>query len=259
MVLNQITVNGEIPNLESDGKRYSFIMPDKEAEVIALFEPIDIVLKSNVSGDATYSGNAQGKVTLTVKPSVSYTVGSIKVTDADNKKLSVSKKQSGSYLYEFDITKIKAPCTVNISFQKQNKEQAVNTSKTDISGALDELTQASNQVQKSINHIKSIVQKPDGSYKSWETLSNAEQEAIVTEILNLVESLGTMSTSASAILSSLTTIYNIISPYTSDAAKAAKGDLEKATTSVGKQWSQGNCELYECATGYSVFSTGRYV
>ena len=59
-VLNQITVNGEIPNLESDGKRYSFIMPDKEAEVIALFEPIDIVLKSNVSGDATYSGNAQG-------------------------------------------------------------------------------------------------------------------------------------------------------------------------------------------------------
>ena len=231
-VLNQITVNGEIPNLESDGKRYSFIMPDKEAEVIALFEPIDIVLKSNVSGDATYSGNAQGKVTLTVKPSVSYTVGSIKVTDADNKKLSVSKKQSGSYLYEFDITKIKAPCTVNISFQKQNKEQAVNTSKTDISGALDELTQASNQVQKSINHIKSIVQKPDGSYKSWETLSNAEQEAIVTEILNLVESLGTMSTSASAILSSLTTIYNIISPYTSDAAKAAKGDLEKATNQI---------------------------
>ena len=76
------------------------------------------------------------------------------------------------------------------------------------------------------------MQKPDGSYKSWETLSNAEQEAIVTEILNLVESLGTMSTSASAILSSLTTIYNIISPYTSDAAKAAKGDLEKATNQI---------------------------
>lgn len=232
-ILNQITVNGETPNLESDGKRYSFTMPEKAVEVIALFEPIDIVLKSNFSGDATYSGNAQGKVTLTVKPSVSYTVKSIKVTDADGKKLSVSRKQSGSYLYEFDITKMsKAPCTVNISFQKQNKEQAVNTSKTNINDAIDELTQASNQVQKSINHIKSIVQKSDGSYKSWETLTNAEQEAIVTEVLNLVESLGAMSTSASTILSSLTTIYNILAPYTSDAAKAAKNDLDKATNQI---------------------------
>ena len=94
------------------------------------------------------------------------------------------------------------------------------------------MTQASNQVQKSINHIKSIVQKPDGSYKSWETLTNAEQEAIVTEVLNLVESLGAMSTSASAILSSLTTIYNILAPYTSDAAKAARNDLEKATNQI---------------------------
>lgn len=232
-ILNQITVNGETPHLESDGKRYSFTMPDKAVEVIALFEPIDILLKSNFSGDATYSGNAQGKVTLTVKPSVSYTVKSIKVTDADGKKLSVSRKQSGSYLYEFDITKMsKAPCTVNISFQKQNKEQAVNTSKTNVNDAIDELTQASNQVQKSINHIKSVVQKPDGSYKSWETLTNAEQEAIVTEVLNLVESLGAMSTSASAILSSLTTIYNILAPYTSDAAKAARNDLEKATNQI---------------------------
>lgn len=232
-ILNQITVNGETSNLESDGKRYSFTMPDKAVEVIALFEPIDILLKSNFSGDATYSGNAQGKVTLTVKPSGSYTVKSIKVTDAGGKKLSVSRKQSGSYLYEFDITKMsKAPCTVNISFQKQNKEQAVNTSKTNVNDAIDELTQASNQVQKSINHIKSIVQKPDGSYKSWETLTNAEQEAIVTEVLNLVESLGAMSTSASAILSSLTTIYNILAPYTSDAAKAARNDLEKATNQI---------------------------
>lgn len=232
-ILNQITVNGEIPSLESDGKRYSFTMPDKEVEVIALFEPIDILLKSNFSGDATYSGNAQGKVTLTVKPSVSYGVKSVKVTDADGKKLSVSRKQSGSYLYEFDITKMsKAPCIVNISFQKQNKEQAVHTSKTNINDAVDELTQASDQVQKSVNHIKSIVQKPDGSYKSWETLSNAEQEAVVTEILNLVESLGAMSTSASTILSSLTTIYNILAPYTSDAAKAARSDLEKATNQI---------------------------
>lgn len=232
-ILNQITVNGETPSLESDGKRYSFTMPDKAVEVIALFEPIDIILKSNFSGDATYSGNAQGKVTLTVKPSASYTVKSIKVTDAGGKKLSVSRKQSGSYLYEFDITKMsKAPCTVNISFQKQNKEQAVNTSKTNVNDAIDELTQASNQVQKSINHIKSIVQKSDGSYKSWEALTNAEQEAIVTEVLNLVESLGAMSTSASAILSSLTTIYNILAPYTSDAAKAARNDLEKATNQI---------------------------
>ncbi|MDE7185830.1 MAG: hypothetical protein K2O40_15505, partial [Lachnospiraceae bacterium] len=213
--------------------RYSFTMPSKDAEVTAQFEPVDIILKSNMSGNAAYSGSAEGKVTVNVRPDTAYTVKSISVTDAGGKKLSVSKRQSGAYIYEFDITKMsKAPCTVDIKFNKQNKKQAVDTSKTNIKDSIDELSKSSDAVQKSINTIKNIVQKSDGSYKGWEELTSAEQDTIVAEIIRLVESLGEMSSSASSILSSLSTVYNILSPYATDAAKAAREDIDKATDHI---------------------------
>ena len=232
-ILTSILVNGAKPTLESDGKRYSFTMPSKDVEVTAQFEPVDLILKSNMSGNASYSGSAEGKVTVNVKPSAAYSVKSISVTDAGGKKLSVSKRQSGAYIYEFDITKMsKAPCTVNIQFKKQNKKQAVDTSKTNIKDSIDELSKSSDAVQKSINTIKNIVQKPDGSYKSWEELTSAEQDQIVAEVLNLVEDLGEMSSSASSILSSLSTVYNILSPYVTDAAEAARKDIDRATDHI---------------------------
>lgn len=232
-ILTNILVDGTKPTLESDGKRYSFTMPSKDVEVTAQFEPADLILKSNMSGNASYSGSAEGKVTVNVKPSAAYSVKSISVTDAGGKKLSVSKRQSGAYIYEFDITKMsKAPCTVDIQFKKQNKKQAVDTSKTNIKDSIDELSKSSDAVQKSINTIKNIVQKPDGSYKSWEELTSAEQDTIVSEVLNLVEDLGEMSSSASSILSSLSTVYNILSPYATDAAEAARKDIDRATDHI---------------------------
>lgn len=232
-ILTNILADGTKPTLESDGKRYSFTMPSKDVEVTAQFEPVDLILKSNMSGNASYSGSAEGKVTVNVKPGTAYSVKSISVTDAGGKKLSVSKRQSGAYIYEFDITKMsKAPCTVDIQFKKQNKKQAVDTSKTNIKDSIDELSKSSDAVQKSINTIKNIVQKPDGSYKSWEELTSAEQDTIVSEVLNLVEDLGEMSSSASSILSSLSTVYNILSPYAADAAEAARKDIDRATDHI---------------------------
>ncbi len=232
-ILTSILVNGAKPALESDGKRYSFTMPSKDAEVTAQFEPVDLILKSNMSGNATYSGSAEGKVTVSVKPSAAYAVKSITVTDAGGKKLSVSKRQSGAYIYEFDLAKMsKAPCTVEIKFNKQNKMQAVDTSKNNIKDSVEELSKSSEAVQKSINTIKNIVQKPDGSYKSWDELTQAEQDTIITEVIQLVENLGEMSSSAASILSSLSTVYNILSPYATDAAEAARKDIDKATEHI---------------------------
>ncbi len=232
-ILTSILVNGAKPALESDGKRYSFTMPSKDAEVTAQFEPVDLILKSNMSGNATYSGSAEGKVTVSVKPSAAYAVKSITVTDAGGKKLSVSKRQSGAYIYEFDLAKMsKAPCTVEIKFNKQNKKQAVDTSKNNIKDSVEELSKSSEAVQKSINTIKNIVQKPDGSYKSWDELTQAEQDTIITELIQLVENLGEMSSSAASILSSLSTVYNILSPYATDAAEAARKDIDKATDHI---------------------------
>ncbi len=232
-ILTSILVNGAKPALESDGKRYSFTMPSRDAEVTAQFEPVDLILKSNMSGNAAYSGSAEGKVTVSVKPSAAYAVKSITVTDADGKKLSVSKRQSGAYIYEFDLAKMsKAPCTVEIKFNKQNKKQAVDTSKNNIKASVEELSKSSEAVQKSINTIKNIVQKPDGSYKSWDELTQAEQDTIITELIQLVENLGEMSSSAASILSSLSTVYNILSPYAPDAAEAARKDIDKATEHI---------------------------
>ena len=232
-ILTSILVNGAKPALESDGKRYSFTMPSKDAEVTAQFEPVDLILKSNMSGNATYAGSAEGKVTVSVKPSAAYAVKSITVTDAGGKKLSVSKRQSGAYIYEFDLAKMsKAPCTVDIKFNKQNKKQAVDTSKNNIKDSVEELSKSSEAVQKSINTIKNIVQKPDGSYKSWDELTQAEQDTIITELIQLVEKLGEMSSSAASILSSLSTVYNILSPYATDAAEAARKDIDKATDHI---------------------------
>ena len=232
-ILTSILVNGAKPALESDGKRYSFTMPSKDAEVTAQFEPVDLILKSNMSGNATYAGSAEGKVTVSVKPSAAYAVKSITVTDAGGKKLSVSKRQSGAYIYEFDLAKMsKAPCTVDIKFNKQNKKQAVDTSKNNIKDSVEELSKSSEAVQKSINTIKNIVQKPDGSYKSWDELTQAEQDTIITELIQLVENLGEMSSSAASILSSLSTVYNILSPYATDAAEAARKDIDKATEHI---------------------------
>ena len=76
-ILTSILVNGAKPALESDGKRYSFTMPSKDAEVTAQFEPVDLILKSNMSGNATYSGSAEGKVTVSVKPSAAYGLSSL--------------------------------------------------------------------------------------------------------------------------------------------------------------------------------------
>ena len=197
-VLTKILVNGESLTPEGDKKRYSFTMPDGDAEVTAAFEPVDVILKSNLSGNATCSGNAEGMVTVNVKPDTAYTVSSITVTDAGGKKLSVSRRQSGSYIYEFDIAKMtKAPCTVNVSFKRQNEKQAVDTSKANIDEAVEELAKASDNVQRSIDRIKDIVKKPDGSYKGWDELTSAEQDAVVAEVLNLVEYLGDMSSAAS--------------------------------------------------------------
>ena len=234
-VLNKLLLNGSSTDLklETDGKRYSFIMPSKDAEITALFEPVNIILKSNLSGDATCSGNAEGKVTISVVPDAAYSVKSIAVTDANGKNLSVSKKQSGSYLYEFDITKMsKAPCTVDILFAKQSKKQAVDTSKLNINDSIDELSKASENAQKSIDKIRNIVVKSDGSYKGWDELTDSERDTIISEILNLADALQDMTSAASAIMSNLTTIYNILSPYVTDAAEAAKKDIKDASDKI---------------------------
>lgn len=235
-VLKELTVtgDGDIPAAkENDGKRYSFTMPAGEVRVTAQFEPIDIILTSNLSGNATCSGNAEGIVTLKVEPDAAYTMaGAPAVTDAAGTAVPLSSKQSGAYVYEFDITKASAPYTVQIRFEKQDKEEAVDTSKDNIKDAIDELGQTSADVENTANRIQDITTDSDGNIKSWEQLTQDERDELAQEVINLTESLGEVTTSSSSILSNLATIYSILSPYISESSEAVLDDISAATDNV---------------------------
>ncbi|MDE6608222.1 MAG: hypothetical protein K2K54_10780, partial [Lachnospiraceae bacterium] len=215
---------------DNDGRSYSFIMPAEDVTITAVFEKLQIILSSNLSGDASYSVDPSGIVTLSVIPDASYTLkGNPEVTDADGNKILLSKKQSGSYVYEFDINGATVPCRVNITFQKQNKTDTVDTAKKDMEEAIKNLQTASDNVNNSINKIKDIVTNADGTAKEWNQLTKDEQNQVISEIINLAEYLGDMSEAAATIMSSLSAISTILAPYVSDAAKAAKADIDQAT------------------------------
>lgn len=236
-VLKKLTIvgNGEeiSTTRESDGKQYSFVMPAEDVKVMAQFEPIHIILVSNLSGDASCSGSAEGAATLNVKPDLGYTLKKAPVvTDADGRAILLSKKESGSYVYEFDITGASTPCTVRIDFEKQDKEQAVDTSKDGIKDAIDELEQTSSDVANTADKIKDITTDSEGNIKSWNQLTQSERDELTQEVINLTELLGNVATSASSILSGLATIYNILSPYVSEGFRDALDSLNAATDSV---------------------------
>lgn len=238
-VLKKLTVTGsksgnDIPAAkESDGRQYSFIMPAEEVRVEAQFEPIHIIMISNVSGSASCSGNAEGIATLHVKPDSAYILEEAPVvTDMDGNAIPISQKQSGSYVYEFDITKASAPCTVRIHFEKQNKDQAVDTSKDNIKDAIDELEQVSSEMEDSVNRIQDITTDSEGNIKSWDQLTQAERDELTQEVIELTGLLGNVTTSTSSILSNLAAIYNILSPYVSDSYQDALDSIRAATDNV---------------------------
>ncbi len=215
---------------DNGGRSYSFIMPAEDVTVTPVFEKLQVILSSNLSGDASFSAAPTGIVTLSVTPDSSYTLkGNPEVTDADGNKILLSKKQSGAYVYEFDINGAAAPCRVNITFQKQNKTDSLDTARKDMEEAVKNLQAASDNANGAVTKIKDIMTNSDGSVKEWGQLTKEEQNQVIGEIINLAEYLGDMSQAASTILSSLSVIANILAPYASDAAKAAKEDINQAT------------------------------
>ncbi len=238
-VLKNLTVTGsgsgnDIPAAkESGGRQYSFIMPAEEVRVEAQFEPIHIIMTSNVSGSASCSGNEEGIAVLHVKPDSAYILKEAPVvTDMDGNTIPISQKQSGSYVYEFDITKASAPCLVRIHFEKQNKDQAVDTSKDNIKDAIDELEQVSSDIENSVNRIQDITKDSEGNIKSWDQLTQAERDELTQEVIELTGLLGSVTTSTSSILSNLAAIYNILSPYVSDSYQDALDSIRAATDNV---------------------------
>lgn len=195
-----------------------------------------IILSSNLGGTASYTCDAQGVVTLTVTPYEGYTLnGSPTVKDSKNKKVSVSKNKADSFVYTFNISKSVQPCTVKISFKKQNKGEAGETALNNLQMSMDDLSDTMKSIRESIHTIKSIVQNEDGTMKHLTALTTAEREALNKEILKLADSLSMASASGASAMSALSSLTNVLSTYDiSGALNRVKGDIDRATDSMQK-------------------------
>ncbi|MBD5451121.1 MAG: hypothetical protein HDR25_00630, partial [Lachnospiraceae bacterium] len=173
-----------------------------------------IILSSNLGGTASYTCNTEGVVTLTITPYEGYELnGNPTVKDNKNKKISVSKKKANGTVYAFNISKSVQPCTVKISFKKQNKGQAADAALENVSDSVKELSDTLDSVKASINTIKSVIQNSDGSMRHWSSLTDAEKETVKREILKLSDGLSDISASGSSALSALSSLANVLSTY----------------------------------------------
>lgn len=216
---------------------YTLAMPAAHVKVTATFvhdgnTSDKVILSSNWSGNASCEVNGS-QVTLTVKPDSGYVLSENPlVLDRGGRSIPVSRKQSDAYIYEFSLDGAATPCTVRISFEGQNRQQAIDTSRDNIAEDMKALQEASERMQESVRKINELMTDKDGNPREWQDLSTAEQDAVLDELEKLSEAVADMSAAASAALVDLGRIGNILTPYASDAAQAAKRDVEEATRQV---------------------------
>lgn len=187
-----------------------------------------IVLRSNLSGSASCAV-ADDTATLTIRPDTAYTLsGDPVVKDKSGSTLPVTRTQSGSYQYTFSTATATSPVTVDISFAKLNTESAIDNSAGNIRASIGDLQQNAVEVEECIQRINSLM-----GGKSWSDISDPGlQEQILSEIRTLYGCMGSMSASASSVLSGFSAISNILAPYVQDAAESALEDLEEATDEI---------------------------
>ncbi len=224
----EVTSSGsgiELTPPERDGEAYSFRMPSGTVEITATFEVIPLILTSNMSGSASYSAATDGTIMLKVNPDSGYTLADTPiVTTSKGTALNVSKSQGSAYTYEFNLkgfAEPTTPATANISFTKQNKRAAADGAMDDIDAAINAFHEAATQASQSVVALQSLLAS-----------SPSDADAIKNELLNLADAVSGMTDAASTILSSLSTISTIISPYVGDAVDDVKGDIDKAIDEV---------------------------
>ena len=216
---------------DGDAPQYEAPMEDVDDTVTSVdtYANMTVMLHSNLSGNASYQINDK-VVSLTVRPDSGYTVNGVPTaTDADGTALPVTRTQSGSYQYEFNVGEdTVSPIKVEISFLKQNKGSAVDTSVDNIQASIRDLQESSEQVNGCLQRINDIM-----GGQTWDQIKgNPAGDAVIEEVVNMSRYLGQMSSSASSVLSSLSTLYNILSPYMRDALEAAAKDIDIATDEI---------------------------
>ena len=227
------TVSGTAVSYQTESKRYTFTMPAEDVEVTAEYEPIQLMVTSNAGGDAAYTGGNDTKVTLKVTPDSGYTVSSTPIVkDKNGNTISMGKASAGTWTYEFYLKSDAEPASAQITFQKQNQNDATQDALDRINANAGTLNGKSNDISMSVDKIRQIITDDDGTVKDWNSLNSAEKKDLMNEVSNLMDYTSEAGTAASEILSDLALIASIEAPYIKDAASAAHDDLDTASKHV---------------------------
>ena len=224
------TASGTTVSYQTESKRYTFTMPAEDVEVTAEYEPIQLMVTSNAGGDAVYTGGNDTKVTLKVTPDSGYTVSSTPIVkDKNGNTISMGKASAGTWTYEFYLKSDAEPASVQITFQKQNQNDATQDALDRINANAGTLNGKSNDISMSVDKIRQIITDDDGTVKDWNSLTSDEKKDLMNEVSNLMDYTSEAGTAASEILSDLALIASIEAPYIKDAASAAHDDLDTAS------------------------------
>jgi hypothetical protein len=184
-------------------------------------------LESNAGGDAecSVSGNV---VTLTAKPNTGYEVDGLpKVTAGDGTSIALTKKNSGSNVYTFEIPDNSGTTKVYITFKASSEAEAVSSSENNLSQNVSLLQQQMKVVSANMDKVEDMARG-----KSINSLNGSSD--FVDAMLDLAVSLSDAGETLSYIMSDLNTIANIMTPYMEQALADAGVEMDDVIDSLEK-------------------------
>ncbi len=215
---------------EDTSNVYEFTMPDDNVDVYVEFAPIMFIATSNYGGSVSVTANGD-TLKFTVKPDDGYTLENPPVVkDASGKAITLIKRTSGVFAYEFDISNKKNPITCQIKFETATDYDVVENSKDTINDQADNLTNSMKDIHDTADAISNLVTNEYGEIVDAEEFINDRDKVneLIKLVIELLEEASEAGEAASTLVSSMNTLTNVLLPYLTDAAKAVRDDADKA-------------------------------
>lgn len=181
-----------------------------------------IIVESNPGGKADYSVSGN-EVTLTVRPNSGYTVEDVPtVTDAAGSRITVSRQSGDSYIYTFNIDGAQSPVRVRITFSPKSDSAAIGDSWSDLRK---NITLLQTQMQNISDTMDKINKLMDG--KNIDDFTSEDISNLLSYMVELAQELSDAGTTLSYVLSDLSTLAEIMTPYMEEALKNAGVEMDR--------------------------------
>lgn len=212
---------------------YLFTMPAGDVTAEAEFEPIRFGMTSNAGGSASYSNTVSGNtIHFTLNPASGYTLAQEPAVNGQGGMIPVSKVKADSYEYEVKIAGEQEPALAVVQFTRQKQNTSIQGALNSMRGNADNLTGAMDRISAVAKEIGGIIMNADGSTKDWGSLSEADKNTLLTDIMELSQQLSSAKQSASSMLSSISLIGNVTAPYLDQMAENTYTDIERLTEHI---------------------------